>query len=372
MILVGATLIDGTGSAPILDAVIAIRGDQIVGVGPAGSVAIDPAAQIIDLQGKTILPGLINAHAHTTSLDDDQLRAFTQAGVTTVRDMAGPLDLLTQRVQRLAELNDPSLPRLRIAGPMITVPGGHPISIYGERPESIAVRNPAEARTVVERLLDAGVNHIKIAVSGRTDVDWPELTDEEIRAIVAIAHQRGARVTAHIDRASALRRAVLDGLDDAGHMPRDRMSDALIALMVERGVALVPTIDVYENLAEERGNGEAWRQSTLPIMEDNLRRFVAAGGILALGDDYGNPGVALGLPDDEIEKWLGAGLTPMQIIVAATQGSAQVCGIDQELGTLVPGKIADILVVDGDPLSDLGVLRQVVLVLRGGRVAYRL
>jgi hypothetical protein len=85
------------------------------------------------------------------------------------------------------------------------------------------------------------------------------------------------------------------------------MSDALIALMVEHGVALIPTIDVYENLAEECGNGDAWRRSTLPIMEDNLRRFVAAGGILAFGDDYGNPGVALGLPYDEIENGLALG-----------------------------------------------------------------
>ena len=371
LILVGATLIDGTGTAPLLDAVLAIRDGHVVGVGPAGSVAIDPAAQLIDMRGKTILPGLINAHAHTVSLSDDELREFTRAGVTTVRDLAGPLDLLVRRAERFAEAADPSLPRVRIAGPMLTVPGGHPISIYGVSDESVAVNSPIEARIVTERLLDAGVQHIKIAVSGRTDVNWPELSDDQIRAITDVAHVHGARVTAHIDRASALQRAVLAGLDDAGHMPRDRMSDELIALMVSRGVSLVPTIDVYENLAEERGNGAAWRASTLPVMEDNLRRFVAAGGNLALGDDYGNPGVALGLPYDEMQKWIGAGLTPMQVLVAATQGSARVCGIDQELGTLAPGKIADLLVVDGNPLADLGILRQVVLVVRSGQVAYR-
>lgn len=283
--------------------------------------------------------------------------------------MAGPLDLLTQRVAAIAE--DASMPRLRIAGPMLTVPGGHPIPVYGESDEVLAVADEEQARAAVRALIDSGVHHIKIAVSGRTDVSWPELTDVQIRAIVVEAHSRDTRVTAHIDRASALRRALEAGVDDAGHMPRDRMPDDLIALMVARGMALIPTIDVYENLAEERGGGDAWRRTTLPIMEDNLRRFVAAGGTLALGDDYGNPGVALGFPADEVEKWVGAGLTPMQVIVAATHGGAIVCGLDAEIGTVEVGKSADLLIVDGDPLADLGALQQVRLVLRDGQVAYQ-
>ena len=166
-------------------------------------------------------------------------------------------------------------------------------------------------------------------------------------------------VSAHIDRVIALRRAVEHGIDDAAHMPRDRMPDDLIELMVQRNVALVPTIAVYEALAVERGNAAAWRRTTLPIMQDNLRRFVAAGGLLALGDDYGNPGVALGMPMAEITHWLDAGLTPMDVIIAATHGGAVVCGLADQLGTIRPGMIADLLVVQGDPLTESAVLERV-------------
>jgi imidazolonepropionase-like amidohydrolase len=168
----------------------------------------------------------------------------------------------------------------------------------------------------------------------------------------------------------ALRRAVEQGIDDAAHMPRDRMPDDLVALMVVGGVALVPTIAVYEELAVERGNAAEWRRVVLPVMQDNLRRFIAAGGMLALGDDYGNPGVPLGMPMPEIRHWLAAGLTPMQVIAAATQGGAAVCGLAGEVGSLRVGMAADILAVEGDPLADMGALERPALVLRGGRVAY--
>jgi imidazolonepropionase-like amidohydrolase len=276
--------------------------------------------------------------------------------------------MIVARKREFAAAGDVRLPRLLVTGPMVTVPGGHPIPIYGVNDRVLAVRGPEDARRQAEALLDAGADLIKIAVSGRSDVDWPELSNDEIAAISSAARARGAHVAAHVDRAAALRRAVENGITDAAHSPRDRMPDDLIALMVERGVALIPTIDVYEGLAEERGAGDDWRRTTMPVMYDNLRRFVAAGGVLALGDDYGNPRVALGMPMPEIEHWLAAGLSPMQAIVAATHGGAIVCGLERELGTLVPGNLADILVVQGDPLADIRALEHVALVVRDGEV----
>jgi imidazolonepropionase-like amidohydrolase len=248
----------------------------------------------------------------------------------------------------------------------VTVPGGHPIPVYGLSDEILTVDDPDDARAKVRALIDAGANVVKIAVSGRTDVRWPELSNDEIRAIAEVARERGVRVAAHIDRAAALRRAVENGISDAAHMPRDRMPDDLIAQMAARGVALIPTIDVYEALAEERGAGDEWRRTTQPVMYDNLRRFVGAGGTLALGDDYGNPGVALGMPMAEIRHWLAAGLDPMQVIVAATRGGAEVCGLAGEIGTVEAGKAADLLVVDGDPLVAIGALERVALVVHAG------
>jgi imidazolonepropionase-like amidohydrolase len=369
-VLRGATLIDGDGGPPLADALVAIKGDRVVGVGRVGELAVDPGARTIDLRGKTILPGFVNAHAHSYMLSPEEMKGWTRAGVTTVRDLAGPAELLMDRKRDFVASDDAQLPRLLAAGPMLTVPAGHPIPIYGLNDRVLAVRGPDDAQDQVNALLDAGVDLIKIAVSGRTDVSWPELSDEEIRAITEAAHARGARVTAHVDRAAALRRAVENGIDDAAHAPRDRIPDDLIALMVARGVALVPTIDVYEGLAEERNDAAAWRRATLPVMRDNLRRFIEAGGALALGDDYGNPHVALGMPIAEIEHWIAAGLTPMQVIVAATRGGALVCGMEQDLGTLVPGKIADILVVDGDPLADIHALERVALVVHNGVIAF--
>lgn len=276
--------------------------------------------------------------------------------------------MLIKRRATLAATTDPAFPRLLVAGPCVTVPGGHPIPVYGLNDESMTVQGPDAARVQITALLDAGVDVVKIAVSGRTDVAWPELSNEEIRAIVETAHARNVRVAAHIDRAAALRRAVEQGVDDAAHMPRDRIPDDVIAQMVERGMVMVPTIDVYEELAEERGQALGWRQTTLPIMQDNLRRFVGAGGVLALGDDYGNPGVALGMPMAEIRHWIEAGVSPMQVLVAATHGSAMACGLEDDVGLVRPGMIADLLIVEGDPLADIATLERVALVIHDGAV----
>jgi imidazolonepropionase-like amidohydrolase len=369
LVLRGGTLIDGSGGPPIPDAAIAIRDGRIAAVGSAATLRFALETPVRELPGTTFLPGFVNAHVHTWELADDQLRGWTEVGVTTVRDLSGPLDLLVARRDAFAASGDATMPRLLVAGPMVTVPSGHPLPIYGLSNRVVTVRGPEDAAAQTARLIDAGVDVIKIAVSGRTDTGWPELSDAEIRAITEAAHARGVRVTAHVDRAVALRRAVLNGIDDAAHMPRDRMGDDLIGEMVARNVALVPTIDVYEGLAEQRGNETEWRRTVLPVMEDNLARFVAAGGILALGDDYGNPRVALGMPLPEIRHWLNAGLAPMQIIVAATHGGAIVCGLEGEIGQLQPGMVADILVVDGDPLHDIEALGRARLVIRHGNVS---
>lgn len=364
LILAGATLLDGSGAPPLTNAIVAIRAGRIAAVGRAGDIAFAAETPTRDLSGMTLLPGFINTHAHTWELTPDQLRIWTQAGITTMRDLGGPVDVALS--QRATLANDPLAPRLLVAGPMVTVPDGHPIPIYGLNDRVLTVRDADEARIQIGMLADQGVDLIKIAVSGRTDTNWPELSNADIAAIVEIARSRGIRVTAHVDRASALQRAVEQGIDDAAHMPRDRMSDELIALMVARGVALTPTIHVYEQLAVERGNLAEWRRVIMPVMYDNLRRFSAAGGILALGDDYGNPGVEPGMPMAEIRHWIAAGLTPMQVIEAATRGGALVCGLEGEIGVIRPGAVADLLAVDGDPLSDIEALARPALALRAG------
>jgi imidazolonepropionase-like amidohydrolase len=323
------------------------------------------------MHGATIMPGFINSHVHITGLADDDLRRWTRAGVTTIRDLSGSLAELTATRDRIRAANDPTFPRLQVAGPIVTVEGGYPIAVGDQalRVEGLAGRDAADARSVVSALAGGGADAIKLGVSGRTDVHWMELSDAEIAAITSTAHARGLRVSAHVDRAVALRRAVLNGIDNAAHSPRDRISDELIALMVKRGVSMSPTISVYEALARHRSKDAAWHKQMQPVMYDNLRRFVAAGGILALGDDYGGvPGMPVGMPMAELMHWQAAGLDPQQIIEASTHGSALAMGLEAELGTVEVGKLADLLVVQGNPLADLRALGRPLLVVHNGQI----
>lgn len=371
LVLVGGTLIDATGAPPLPNAAVAIQGGRIVSVGPADALVYSADTPVRDVRGATIMPGFINTHVHITGLTDDDLRRWTRAGVTTIRDLAGPLADLVARRNRLRASGDASLPRLLVAGPIVTVEGGYPFAVAEQalRVEGLAVRDAEHARATVATLADAGADVIKLAVSGRTDVHWNELSDEEIAATTAAAHARGLKVSAHVDRVVALRRAVLNGIDDAAHSPRDRVPDDVIALMVERGVSMSPTISVYEALARQRGTDAVWRKHMQPVMYDNLRRFVGAGGILALGDDYGGvPGMPVGMPIAELVHWRAAGLSAQQIIEASTRGSARAAGLDADLGTVEVGKLADLLVVQGDPLTELEALARPLLVVHNGQV----
>ena len=371
LVLTGGTLIDATGNEPLPNAVIAISDGRIAAVGRADEVVYGADTPVRDISGATVMPGFINAHVHISGLSEDDLRRWTRAGVTTIRDLAGPLEERVPLRESFLARGDPSLPRLLVSGPIVTVAGGYPFAVRDEklRVTSLAVGGTEQARAEVHALADAGVDVIKISVSGRTDVSWPELTDAEIATITETAASRGLAVTAHVDRASALRRAVLNGVSDAAHSPRDRVPNEVFALMVERGVTMIPTIAVYECLAQSRGIGAEWRRSTMPTMYDNLRRFVAAGGIVALGDDFGGvPGMPIGMPMDEINHWIAAGLSPLQVIEAGTRGSAIAIGMADQLGTVEVGKLADLLVVEGDPLSDISALSRPLLVLHGGEI----
>lgn len=356
LVLVNGRLIDGSGSAPLLDAVVIIEGERIAAVGARDQVAIPPGARVIDLQGATILPGFINAHVHR-AYDKEALAAWAQSGVTSVRDLgvlSGAGDLADLLALRDEAARDPRYARLVSAGPMLTVPDG-----YGSR----AVTSPEQARQTVDELLNQGIDLIKIGIEddlqGRR---WPMLSAEEIAAIVESAHARGVPVSAHISRSRHLELALQSGVDDVAHMIVDELSDDLIARMVAAGMYWEPTLELWRcvhDLHQINWDAQA---------ADNLRRFARAGGQVALGTDYAGYrcDFDLGMPVSEIELMLQAGLTPMQVIMAATRNAAHVCNLDGQLGTLEHGKTADILVVAGDPLADMRALLDVRLVIHNG------
>lgn len=355
IVLVHGTLIDGTGADPLPDAVVVIRAGRIATVGPRAQVTIPADAQVIDVQGATILPGLINAHVHE-AYDAHNLAAWARAGVTTVREMNAPSATIAG-LQPLYAFRDvarqrPQYARVVAASPILTVPDG-----YG----TMAVTSPDDARQKTNALIAAGAEVIKISLEDTLGGGRPRLSLAEAKAIVDTAHEHGVPVTAHVSRAAQLEVALKAGVDDVAHMVVDRASDDLIARMVAQDVYWVPTLELWKRLYMEHDIG------------DNLRRFVAAGGKVALGTDYAGTAAVpfdLGLPLHELQYMREAGMTPMQIIVAATRNAAHVCHVEEDLGTLEAGKIADILVVDGDPLADLLVLQNVRLVIHDGVVIW--
>ena len=348
--IVNGTLIDGTGADPVPDAVLLIAGDRIVAAGPAAAVKVPPGVKTVDAGGGTLLPGFINAHVHL-GFNKDNLKAWALGGVTTVRDESASPGQITGLAAFREEISaNPEYARLISAGSMLGVPGG-----YGNR----FITSPEEARQAVEEELADGVNLVKVSLedgyAGKHDL--PKLTTEELAAIVSAAHAHGLPVSAHITQGRFLQPFLDAGVDDIAHVPYDFIPPESLKQMAAQGVYLVPTFTVFRNYG-----------APITGCVNNLHQFVALGGQVALGNDYsGGPGpFELGIPMFEIQSMSQAGMTPMQIIVASTRNAALVSNIEKDLGTLAPGKIADVLVVGGNPLEDLQALTQIQLVIHNG------
>jgi imidazolonepropionase-like amidohydrolase len=357
LVLINGTLIDGTGAESIPNATLVIGGDRILDVGSASQVAIPAGVEVIDLGGATILPGFINAHVHD-AYDEIRLEAWAQAGVTTVRDegiISGSGQLTRLMALRDQWVTSPQYARLVSTGYMLSVPGG-----YGQ----MDVTSADDAREQVNMELDAGVDVIKLAMeSGYAGVtNLPNFSPEELSAIVKATHERGRLVTAHITEVKFLEPLLEAGVDDLAHIPNDFVLQSQIEQIIEQVIYVVPTLTVFEAYGGLRGSS------------NNLDRFVKAGVKIALGNDYtfipqnNYDHFDLGMPMHEITRMSEAGMTPMQIIVAATRNVAHVCGLEAELVTLEVGKQADILIINGDPLNKLSALTQVKLVIHGGEI----
>lgn len=353
LVLVNGSLIDGTGADLIPGAVLVVRGERIVAVGSKEDVKIPRGARVIDVEGATILPGFINAHVHF-AFDEQNLQAWAYGGVTSVRDEAiissSTLDELM--TLRDAANKNPQYARLISAGYMMTVPNG-----YGD----LFITSPDNARQKVFDELDAGVDMIKISMedgyAGRSNL--PKLTDDEIATIISAAHERGIRVSGHVTQAEYLRILVEAGVDDIAHIPYDVVPDEVWQTMVAKDIYITPTFTVFRNY-----------NAPVAICVLNLHNFLEQGGQVALGNDYGGgPGeFELGIPMYEIEQMSAAGMTAMQIILASTTNAALVLGIGDQAGTLQAGRIADVLVVSGNPLDDLQNLRAIRMVIHNGTI----
>jgi imidazolonepropionase-like amidohydrolase len=306
------------------------------------------------MEGATVLPGLVNAHVHNAYYEK-HAAIFAYSGVTTVRDLSyGASDVRPATAFRDHALTDPKLCRIVSAGTLITVPWGY-MALGG-----ITVSSEEEARLKVDMELDAGVDFVKIVFQEPVFPQLANLSPSLGSFIVARAHARGIPVTAHVGTIRDLAMALDCGVDDIAHVVYDELTDELIARMVNGHIPVEATLTNWStSTGRER-----------EIILSNFKRFMDAGGIIALGAEHvhtaKNAGAFVGMPIAELKMMREAGMDPMRIIVAGTKTSAEVCGLGSKLGTLEAGKLADILVLDGDPLSDLDAFSRVKLVVHSG------
>jgi|RhiMetdeSRZDD1v2_1073273.scaffolds.fasta_scaffold61013_5 imidazolonepropionase-like amidohydrolase len=380
----GATLINGTDRASVPNATIVVRDGRIVAAGSASSVTIPNGAQRISLNGKTVIPGLINAHGHVN--DPKDLRTYAAYGVTTVFSLGGePPSVFAARAEQVT----PTLDRARVflAGPVL------------------APRTPDEARTQVAAVAGQKVDIVKIRVDDNLGT-VPKMAPEVYRAVIDEAHKRDLRVATHLFYLADAKSLLDAGSDFVAHSIRDAdVDDEVIAALKKRNVCVSPTLMrevstfVYEKTPDffsdtlflahanrewmaalekpdaqqaMRTSGSAQRYKVaLEVAKRNLKRLSDAGVPIAMGTDTGPTGRFQGYFElMELEQMVSAGLTPRQALTAATRDAARCMKLDRDLGTIEPGKWADFVVLDADPLANISNVRRIASVwVAGNQVA---
>jgi len=414
--LIGGWLIDGNTPLPFENPVILIAGNKIKAVGRLGRVRIPTGVNVIDVQGKFILPGLIDAHAHLEGLGLGERDAeFTDtpeklrhvilqnarldlfSGVTSVRDCGS-----SELVLRLREQIEAEGPRLFASGPQFVKRDPTQPSL----PLFLEYDGAKDARRKVREQIAKGIDFVKVRLTRQR----PLPTLEELLAIVNEAHRAGLKVAVHVDAPhdEAVRLAVMAGADTIEHMaPLRTYDDRLLLEMARRNIILVPTlyqiqaqrVDPLERNDEDliepplhnrlpaeilqaltqraalwRRNVLEWRtrgydpKRTLREAFRSLTRARLLGVKVALGPDTGSDLIPHGRFYKELVLYANMGISPIEVIQMATRLGAEALGREKELGTIEPGKLADLIVVDGDPLLDPEALRHVVLVIKDGRV----
>ena len=399
--IVGGTLIDGRGGEPVVDSTVLIGDDgRIAAAGPRAAVQLPEGTERLDVSGLTVIPGLIDCHEHLASFTYDLLSRWgltepgstrtvriarviedtLQSGYTTIRD-CGWLDAGFKAAVEQGVIDGPRL--LVAAGPL------GPTHSVQDRPtfsghRRYSMPNPGipygvadgadEIRAAVRENTRVGADLIKVFQTGfgrATHLGTDACYDlDELKALVTESHVQGRRVACHAVGGPGLRTAVEAGVDTIEHGCYLDLDTDLLRMMADMDMTLVPTLTVFTHHATE-GNPVAqveareFRQHHIETVQQAMRLGVrVTAGTDAGGWFHGNNSI-------ELEMLADAGMTTMEAIVSGTREAAACCGLGDDLGTLEQGKLADLVVVDGDPLRDITVLQErerIRLVLKGGRV----
>jgi imidazolonepropionase-like amidohydrolase len=367
-----------------------------------GFRAAPPNARLVDLRGKTVLPGLIDSHVHLRSdragqeaaaaalNDSDELRALEtywngmktlQAGFTTVRNLGDSGG--TFALRDAIALGWVKGPRIIDAGESISTTAGH-MDFRNGVSDELAERLPTpdnlcdgveQCRRVVRHQIGRGADVIKIATTGGVNSGTglgPRMYADEARALIETAHSLGRKVAVHAHGADGIKLALRAGADSIEH--GTVMDDEVIRLFKQTGAYYVPTLSTVNGYLERiAANPKAYRPEVrkqidwrIGITGDSLRKAVPAGVKIAFGIDAGVS--KHGRNADEFELMVKHGMTPAQALVAATVNAAELLGLSTEIGTIKPGKSADLIGVTGDPLTDVTVLKKVEFVMARGEI----
>ena len=379
--LVNATLIDGTGAAPRAGVTLRIRGGRLASIETTAPAATPAGVTRIDVAGRPVLPGLIDAHAHIAT--PDAARRALESGVTTAR-VLGDVFLQALGTRDLIRAGHVAGPELIVSSSIIRPKPG--MAFYQAYPEfgrfvSAELRGPDTIAAVVKAQIARGVDVIKVGASERaglasTDPRRAELTEDEMRAAVQAARAAGRHVAAHAHGEGGVRAAIRAGVRSIEH--GTYVDDATLADMKARETFFVPTLAVMSPLGDPRGNTAddvALQVRTYHMMAPlraavrkaralGIRIAAATDGSYADGDDTGRIRVA-----HDMEVMVQAcGFTPLEAITAATATGAQVLDVAQRTGTLRPGLEADLIVLDRDPLAETTALFEPLLVVSNGTV----
>jgi imidazolonepropionase-like amidohydrolase len=415
--LVGGMLVDGNGSRPIQNSVVIIEGDRIQAVGQVGSLQVPAGAEVISTEGMTVLPGLWDMHVHLQIVghadydhwDKTYPPAFESvifpasakqlllAGVTSARDLGGPLEISISTRDRVNAGRIPG-PTMYVSGPFI-----QHAPYPGTEAYRWGVHGPDDARAKVRKLVDAKVDVIKL-------IDQDEMTMDEVRAVVDEAHKGGKPVVAHAHRPEEIRRALAAGVDCLEHTglaTAPEYPDDIMAMIRERTAKMslgplwwTPTVEGLLNYEYFRDNPEAlddpaWKEGLPKDIVDDVRRSLEhpdrlpyyqltparrptlahkfnqlreAGVTLLIGTDSGIPmNFHSHSTWRELDAWVtNFGVDPMTAIRAATYWPSVAMKVDREVGTVTPGKYADVIAVRGDVLRYIALLQRVDIVIRHG------
>jgi imidazolonepropionase-like amidohydrolase len=400
----GATLVDGTAAPARENALLVIRDDRIVTVAmatPEALAALPAGTKVLDASGKWIVPGLIDAHVHAET--NEELKMMFRWGVTSVRQMKE--DAAEAARAAASSRRRADIPQVFPAAPIFTAKGGW---WDAGTPPGNMNRFPAtarEARAAVREARRLGSSEIKLMLD---DMAWcrspkpalPRMKADIAAALISEARASGARAIVHAPNLADAKEAIADGATALAHGVLGPLDAETIAVMKSRPVFYIPTMDIFEFLADTRSfldsvlsdpraaaglspsivaryrsaaysdgyrerypNFENVRRH-LPALRENLRRLHAAGVPVALGTDmWAFPGLGVSI---EMDLYVRSGMTPLEAIRSATQTAARSLGVEADRGTLEPGKRADFLLLDADPVKDVRNVRAISAIYKAG------